>query len=306
MQTRLLDLLPNFFILGVPKSGTTSLHRYLRQHPSIFLPHAKEVWYFHTQRNYRKGVGYLRSFYARADGYPLRGDATPHSFARPEIVIPRFDELYGDRPLKFVVVFREPVARLWSNYLFLYHRGMETASIQTALARERSGQPHPIDAPGYLATGLYATHLAKWLGHYDREQFHFLLTDDIGADAGGVVHRLLAFLGVDATFPIDTSRRYNEGRHSRWVALSRWLTAPPPPFRQLSNWFIPHDQLRLRISWFARKLLLYKGPYTAMPEGLAADLRAFYRDEILGLQELIGRDLSHWLRETTTEPHINR
>jgi hypothetical protein len=296
MQTDLLDILPNFFILGAPKSGTTSLHRYLCQHPSIFIPRIKEVWYFHTQRNYRKGVAFLRGFYTRAAGYPLRGDATPHSFGRPEVVIPRFDALYGDRPLKFVVIFREPVARLWSSYQFLYHRGIERATIQAALARERSGRPHPLDSPGYLASGLYATHLCQWWQRYDREQFLLLLTDDLAARPDETVQRLLTFLGVDTNVPIDTSRRFNQGGRSRWLALSRWLCAPPTPFKQLSHWLIPHDQLRVRASWFARKLLLQKGGYPAMPEELVAELRAYYRDDVLGLQALLGRDLSHWLR----------
>ena len=40
--------IPDFFLLGAPKCGTSAPYEYFREHPPIFMPRLKEPHYFST------------------------------------------------------------------------------------------------------------------------------------------------------------------------------------------------------------------------------------------------------------------
>ncbi|MDX1359438.1 MAG: sulfotransferase, partial [Clostridia bacterium] len=56
----------SFICPGAQKSGTTTLFSMLSQHPSVYLPSQKELYYFNDDRRYKKGSGYYESFYSEA------------------------------------------------------------------------------------------------------------------------------------------------------------------------------------------------------------------------------------------------
>ncbi len=60
---RLEQKLPNFLILGATKSGTTSLHHYMKQHPDVFLPEEKEIQFFIDDQLYEKGMEFYQKQY---------------------------------------------------------------------------------------------------------------------------------------------------------------------------------------------------------------------------------------------------
>ena len=69
---------PNFFVLGAPKCGTTTLHEVLTAHPHIFMTKEKEPHFFDTDTYYNRGLDrYLRDHFRGAAGFKARGEATP-------------------------------------------------------------------------------------------------------------------------------------------------------------------------------------------------------------------------------------
>ena len=124
--------LPNFYIIGAAKCGTTTLAHGLMQHPSIYIPTLKEVAFFNDEDSYNRGSDCLSSFFQGDVRYPLRGDASPQ-YLYCKHVPARIKELYGDIPLKFVVILRDPLKRTISSYKQACARGGERLELPEAI-----------------------------------------------------------------------------------------------------------------------------------------------------------------------------
>jgi hypothetical protein len=303
----LYNLLPNFFILGAAKAGSTSLFSYMGQHPDICFSAYKEPHFFDNPTHYAQGlVSYAQNYFAGAAAYSWRGDASPNYFTEHAQVIPSLQSSYGDRPLKFIIIFREPVARAWSHYSHRYKETVETRDFAQAIADEQRRGARGLEWDNYIDDGRYATHLRAWLQHYDRSQFHFVLTDDLAADAEAATRAIFRFLGIAPDVPLSTDQRLNSStrRPNPGARLRRYL---PPQFYALARALMPNyyarRQLRERIMrQIARFIPVAPPPLPArMPPDLAVQLHAIYRPEIEDLATLIDRDLSHWLRNPPTD-----
>ncbi len=193
---------------------------------------------------------------------------------------------------KLIFVLRDPTERLHTLYLRSVGTGNRATfrdwliqAMQTKPDRREGMHCHPIP----LDCGLYATHLQQYLRLFPSEQLRIYLYEDYRADPRAVLRDIFSFLGVDANHPIDLSRRYNETMVPRFPVLhrlrQRMLGQTP-----LTEW-LPAPVRRTLRGFYNRG----KGHYALAPDDrrLVID---YYRDEILRTQELIGRDLSAWLR----------
>ncbi len=133
----LFDILPNFLIIGAAKAGTTSLYDLLKQHPQIYLSFVKEPMFFSHDDNYRRGPEwYARAFFSGAQGCLERGEASPHYLYWSEKVAPRIKMVYGQMPVKYIVILRDPVERAYSWYWNMVKEGMEDLPFETAVDLE--------------------------------------------------------------------------------------------------------------------------------------------------------------------------
>lgn len=104
--------LPNFLVLGPPRTGTTWLYHCMRKHPQIFLPKIKQLHFF--DRNFHKGVGWYKRFFADAgEEKILLGEITP-DYLSDEIACQRIKKTCGN--IKAIIVYRDPVERAFSGY----------------------------------------------------------------------------------------------------------------------------------------------------------------------------------------------
>ncbi len=104
-------MLPSFFIIGVMKGGTTSLFEYLGQHPEIELPREKEIMYF--SRHYRRSINFYRSFFQKAQPNKITGEASTIYFLNPHVPA----RIKKDFPnAKIILLLRDPIKRAYSNY----------------------------------------------------------------------------------------------------------------------------------------------------------------------------------------------
>src|SRR5690242_2778353 len=142
-------VMPNFLIIGAGKAGTTALHRYLKQHPQIFMSEPKELSFFpfengrpdfrgpgDTEDFARQGVTSLdeyRARFASAAGYRARGESSPVYLYYPESA-PRIRRHIPEA--KLIAVLRQPASAAYSRYMMLRRNGMERLSFVDALAAE--------------------------------------------------------------------------------------------------------------------------------------------------------------------------
>lgn len=284
--------LPDFLIIGAAKSGTTALARYLDQHPGIFVCPMKETDFFgfdpvapppgrlwddarHTFPV--RTLPQYAALFAEAGAARLAGEASPLYLESP-LAAGRIRATIPE--VRLVAVLRNPVDRAWSGYL-----------MNVLQNRERELSPAHALGPDshYVQVGFYAAQVRRYLDLFPRDQLRVYLHDDLTADPAGLMRDLFGFLGADAGFVPDVGVRHNEGGYPRRRRVNALLNHPvlkrslgplaPEPLKRFVN------DLRRRNTAAAPR----------MDQATRERLSALYRDDILVLQDLLGRDLGGWL-----------
>lgn len=282
--------IPNFFIIGTPKGGTTSLYSYMKQHPDIFMSEIKEPRYFTYDESNPEHVN------SRAGKFPIRSmDDYLHLFndVKDEKVAGEASPGYLTSPLacarirefspaaKLVASLRNPVDRAYSSYLMHVRAGKETRKVEDAMK------------PGEqcVEMGLYYENLSRYIQTFGRDKVKVVLFDDLKKDAVSVVKDLYEFLEVDPDFTPDISMRHNSGGIvssrtvriiMRTLKINRTLTV------KLRSLFPSIHTLWLRI----RSANLEAAPQ--LTKEIRGSLLEYYSEDIGKLESLLEVDLSQW------------
>lgn len=290
------DGLPDFFVLGVAKAGTTSFHHYLRQHPGLYLPYVKELGFFDAPAGAREaGLDRYLEHFADA-GTRLSGDATASYFRHVDPAADRMRQLYGDDPARFLLLLRDPVRRAYSHYLHNVSEGREPASFEEALEAERAAPERKKEEwKAYFADGAYAETLARWFDRFPRERFLVLLSGELEERPDSVLERTFRFLGVDPAVEVETGKRLNRTGESQSRALGRLLSRLPFSAPDAIRRVLPRP-LRLRVDQFVRRRSTGSpSDRPTLDPDLEDRLRRRYAPHVRRLSEMIDRDLSAWL-----------
>jgi len=295
---------PNFFVIGAGKSGTTSLYHYLKQHPQIFMSPVKEPKYFALAGHQLdfKGPGDTRivadttttesAYLALFDGagdIPIVGEASTiylgdcGAAARMAAQVP---------DARLAAVLRHPVDRAYSAYMHLRRDGHETLeSFTDALAAEAERARLGYYFHWYLrARGFYGRQLQEFYDVFPREQIRIYLFEEFAASPQRVLCDMFRFLRIDETFEADTSARHNQSGIPRHHKIQTFLNKAHPVKDWLKRYIPEHVGHRV-ISMVQPGLV----ERPVLPADIRARLTEDFRDDILHLQDLIERDLSHWL-----------
>ena len=275
--------LPNFLVIGAPKAGTTSLHLHLRAHPQVFMPELKEPRFFGYEGEGERLKFPIRTreeyeaLFAPVTQETAIGEATPHSLGYPHAAR-RIHELIP--AARLIASLRDPVERSYSVYqMNLRNKGVnEGVPFAEAIRKDDNLRE------------TYGDMLARYFALFPREQIKVILLEDLEKAPQATIRDLYGFLGVDPDFvPADLLKVANPGGEPRSKLLHGLLS--DPRLRQFSRAFLPSGLVeRLR---GLRSRNLEKQPLGAADRRAALD---FFRDDILRTQDLIGRDLSAWLR----------
>lgn len=304
-ETRTSDsgrMLPNFFILGAAKAGTTTLYEVLNTHPEIYLSRVKEPQFFCHEDLYRKGMEfYSDRFFRGCENYRVRGEATPH-YLYYEKAAQRISTNLPTNDLKFLVVFRDPVKRAYSLYWNMVSEGIETLSFEDALIAEKDRSRSEsaeyscsIDYQ-YVDSGLYARQVRCYLKYFQPAQFHFVFFEDLKNSPETTFAGIFRFLGVGENADIRSGAAHNSAGTPRSKALHRFLRRPSALRRAVGR-MLPG---RVKYALVTKALSLNRQPHRYPPirPETEAGLRRKFRDDILDLEMLTGRRLTHWLPES--------
>jgi hypothetical protein len=296
-------MLPNFLIIGAPKAGTTSLFYYLDAHPDIYLCPIKEVGFFWAYGADVKlhGPGKERlkhRLVADLDTYQRLFSNVKAEKAVGEASVrylnhPRSPELIRQfiPDARLIVSLRQPAERAFSAFVHNLQDGVEPCSdFAEALAQERQGVRDGWTQARYLHNGFYARSLKRYLALFDRDQIHISLFEDLKNDTPGLVRSLFAFLGVEPDFTPDTSQIHNASGLIRSPVLRVAYARLSKLRAVIRPWINP------RLKHGLSEWLFKDAEKLSLSPDLRAELTEFYRPEIEELQDLIRRDLSHWLK----------
>ena len=304
---------PNFFIVGAPKAGTTSLYHYLDQHPQIYMCPVKEPCHFASEvmpenvspqyrsswlaANEQGGTAgekrfsgyvpdwsdYLRLFEGATDQTAI-GEASVCYLWSPTAAKNIAARLPDAR---IVALLRHPIERAWSQYLHGVANGYITKSFRQhieACLQSRGDEFTP--AFPFLEFGLYTGQIRAYFDLFPRQNVQVCLYQD-GLSA--IVHELFHFLNVDPDFPVNFATRHLD---------SASAGVPNAVYRGLrkSGLWEPLRHLaprRARAS--LRRLVFRKREVAPMEEADRRFLCHYYREDVLSLSKLLDRDLSSWL-----------
>ncbi len=299
--------LPDFFIVGQPKSGTTALYEMLRRHPQIFMPENKEPWFFADELMERtpprpggtpQTLSQYAELFAPAEPGQLLGEASAlylwsRSAAR------RIASVTPDA--KIIAILREPASLLRSLHLQFLRTYVEvetdfaTAISLEAERREGRGMPqhtHWPQALMYSEHVRYVEQLQRYREQFAEEQMLVLVYDDFRRDNEQAVRRVLRFLEADDTAPIEVldanltvgvrSRRMHELVNAVSVGSGPLARAVKSTVRAV----VPSTVRRE-----LRHRLLFREP-PAADEALMAQLRHRFAPEVAALSDYLGRDLT--------------
>jgi hypothetical protein len=194
---------------------------------------------------------------------------------------------------RLLFVLRQPVERAWSSFQRSRHEGTEKEPDFLAAWRDdgrRRDAGHWSSIHRYKS--LYGRHLKVWFETFPREQIKVLLFDDILADSAAVMRDVYGFLGVDPGFVPNTSVVYNRSGEIANPFL-RWLWFGTGGLRSVLVPLMP-VKWRGRIFPFIARNQRVNRSRVKIDPALRSELTEELRDDILALQDLIGRDLSGW------------
>jgi len=283
-------MLPNFVIIGAPRSGMTHLYHGLRLHPEVFMSDFKEPMYFAYQDMPRPGMLSDRAAYEalfdQATGYPAIGEASTLYLYSDKAAV----NLRAAIPhARLVAILRQPADRAFSQYTFQRFLGTEPLdSFEAGLAAEsKRAQAHTSPFLLYRQVGLYGEQIPRYFEQFPKEQLLFVLQDDLDSHPDQVFAQIFAFLGVDPTFQPDLHHRTNASGVAEHRAIFDFVKSAGRRIKR----FLP-ERIATQLSGTAHERLLTR---PTMLEETRARLIETFREDILKTSDLIDRDLSHWL-----------
>ena len=298
--------LPNAFIVGAPKSGTTALGSYLGSHPEVFVA-AKELSYFGSDLEFRTRKGerlrvpwedYL-AWFAGHDDMRYRIDRSVFYLYSETAAaeIHRFDP-----SARIVAMLRNPVDQMHAEHSEMLYQGEEDITdFAQALAAEpdrRRGRRIPAGCKHafgllYRDIASYAGQLERYFSAFGRDQVHVVLFDDLTSDPAGTYRGVLEFLGVDPSHRPEL-RPVNANKVVRSTALLRTLRTTSPGLRGMGRLLVPNSATRARLRRRLQVLNTAERPRRPLPAELRRVLALEFEPEVERLERLLGRRLPAW------------
>ncbi len=302
--------IPDFYVVGHPKSGTTALYEMLRRHPQIFMSELKEPRFFaadlrarfqaHGAGAHPQTIEQYAALFADAAPGQLAGDASP-SYLRSRVAAAEIARVRPDA--RIVAVLREPASFLRSMHLeMVQNRVEDELDLRRALDAEALPAAGPVAQGGlpappelrYTDRVRYVEQLRRYHDVFPREQVLVLIYDDFRADNEATLRLLLRFLGVDDTLRLELveanrSVRLRSVRMDDAVNSLRSGRGGIGRALKAAGSLVP-ERARSSVLAAVRNRLLYAEPEPPDPE-LEAELRRRFAPEVRALSEYLGRDL---------------
>lgn len=292
--------LPNFVCVGAQKSGTTTLHDVLSQHPDIFLPALKETKFFFQDALYEQGANYYsQKYYGSVTTEKAIGDVDPENMYFEEIP-ERIRSVLGE-DVKIVFMLRNPADRAYSHYLMSARRGFDHMAFDEAVECEERRIAESREAKNqlsYIDRGRYADQVARYMKYFKKENMLFVIfEEDFIKNKQETIERLLAFLGVDPEVALNLDLQSNKSGHPRFPFIKNMLHRPNFVVRA-ARYLLPTKKIRKKIRGAlfqfseAHQVAVSKSKLT--DDERSRLINAFFMEDINRLERLLERDLSCW------------
>jgi hypothetical protein len=301
--------LPNFLIVGAGKSGTTSLYHYLKQHPDICMSENKEPCFFvsdyyknvnsksinyeNIQRRVVFNFSQYKELFNICKNEKLRGESSVDYLYSYKMAIPNIKKYIGD--VKIIIILRDPVGKAFSNYTHQFEFGNEVLSFEEALKKEDQRIKEGYSPATHYATqAFYYEQVKAYIDNFS--DVKVCLFDDLKSDNIALVQDIYKFLEVDDSFvPMDDDTFNKSGvpknrlLHTLLMKDNKLKKILRPTLKVM----IPSHIMQSAVNYLRNKNLAYT---LKIKQETKEKLQKEFEDDIRKLEELINRDLKHWMK----------
>ena len=294
--------LPNFIVVGFPKSGSTALHYYLENHPEIFMPLKKELHFFSSDKllKLNKGPGDkevkkfmitslsdYKKIYKNVKHEKAIGEVSPSYINHPDR-IPLIKKTLGEP--KIIIILRDPINRAYSNYLHLLREKREDLPFLEALKKEdiRIKEKYS-DFWYYKFNSTYFDKVDRFKKSFD--DVLLLTQEELNNNTVNTVKNIYSFLGVSIRSPENIDQKYNTGG----IYEDNFIT----------NLFLKQSILRSSLKKMIpvtpkmkvlkeQLMARYQRKASSISEKAENYLLEYFRDDVSKLNEIYDVNISNW------------
>jgi len=312
----------NFFIVGVAKSGTTSVYKVLKEHKDVFMSPLKEPNFFSSDinpNNFRKD--YILSYISdNSLKKYLNSDMPDEVFLAYIRDVKDYEKLFKNsstekflgeistsylyskvaakniykynKASKIIIILRNPIERAFSHYLMDLRMGFVTGSFVNEIKKDFNSTNKGWGITNlYVELGLYYEQIKRYFDVFPKEQICIIYFDDLKSDGEIVYKKIFNFMSLEYD-SFDFSILQKKQNQAKL----------PKAYLKRINFFLSRTGVKnLLVSSFGERIKskIASFVYTdkSVPKLGIGDRKImlpYFRDDIEKLQDLLGKDLSNW------------
>ena len=286
--------LPDFFIVGAPKAGTTSLYVYLGKHPEIFMSPVKEPNFFSFEEIKKQGLYYKKenietlkeymALFEEAGEQQKVGEASVSYLFYPSVPA-KIKKAVPNA--KIIILLRNPVERAFSHYLMDLKLGYVDIDFEKVVMQKTDHVFSELYYQQYVKLGFYYEQVKRYIDTFGKENIFIILTDELESSPFEIYKKVCDFLGVSLFEEINFEKfnAYMEpaGSFVKFVYSLGFL-------RTLVKKIVSNERAR----GFIRSKLFKKQEKPVILDNVRNFLINLYKKDIEKLESLISKDLSDW------------
>jgi len=295
--------LPNFLIVGAAKSGTSSLHNYLNQHPDIFMPTFKNSIKVKEPRFLVKDkicgrVNHIDNFkeYKKLfnnSSEKARGEASVFYLFFYEEAISNIKKYLGNN-VKIIIILRNPVERALSAYNHVSRTSSEYLTFDEAIRTEKlryENNKKLTPMINYKSMGLYYKMVKAYLDNFNCVKLIFF--EDFKLNPLNSVKECFEFLNLNTNVEINVSQRFNSGG-KRWLNNKyKWIYNSKKYFLKPLKYFVSFEKRKKINTWFFNRFTFENNQISKKNKKYLIN---YFKEDVNRLSLLINKDLDHWLK----------
>jgi len=286
----------DFFIVGAPKAGTTSLYHYLDEHPQLEMSLQKEPDYFSDKAIQGQGLYYSKNRIDTEEKYNglfntqkkdvIFGEGSVSYLFYPTVA----QDIKVYNPMaKIIIMLRNPIERAFSHYLMDYRLGLVSDSFEDIINKKSKHKNAHLFYQQYIKVGEYAAQLKRYCDIFDKKSILLIDYEDFKNDVTGTVNSAYSFLNISADFSVDINKKYNTFTMPK-NKLIRFVYSFVI-IRNILSFIFPKNIIKA-----VRLILFTKDKKPKLLEETRNQLKHYFSNDVRLLGNLIGKDYSKWIQ----------
>jgi hypothetical protein len=285
----------DFFIVGAPKSGTTSLFHYLDEHPEIEMSSQKEPDYFSDKDIQNRGMYYGKNRIDTIEKYHDLFDDTNSKLKGEGSVSYLF---YNNVPAKIkeynpnakiIIMLRNPIERAFSHYLMDCRLGVVFNTFEDIVFKQSKHKHASLFYQQYIKVSEYTAQIKRYLDCFSAENILVIDYEDFKEDSLEVINKTFLFLGVNKGVEPNVMKKYNIFTMPQ-NSLIRFIYSFVP-LRRFLNYIMPSV-----VIFKIRSLLFTSNKKPVLEDGTRDFLTKHFKNDINALSILLRKDYSKWIK----------